>query len=416
MPGPKGKTRHMGKSSFRNVLLGSTLLLSACAFADEALWPSLTGEDPASRGGRAARGAEPQPAPATQVRMIQGQATQAQASPGSRPTALPAATAQPPLGTSVFQPTGVTPGSSTGTEVGNKINAMREDLRQSQGAISSHNGALQQIRAKIIQDSQRYHGTIAAVNARLQVGTTPGNPILIQQFNSAQTDLEKLHEDIDEMNKLANVIAGTSTKTTFLSESARSVRGISGAVDEDHRQLSTLEDETDRTVVLIDRLLKEVSTDVRRQTNYIAGEKANLNTVGAAIKSGEIYGASLGQIATVSRDRANPAVAGEARDPGGRRPLVVIRFDRTDVPYQQALYSAVSRVLERRPDAVFDLIAVAPATGGAAREAVNTNKSRRHAESVMRSLVDMGLPPGRVAITTRTLASAKVNEVHLYLR
>ena len=391
----------MGKTSYRTVLLGATLLVSACAFTEEALWPSLTGEDPAGR----ARG---QAAPARDTRTAQAQPSQSMA--------MPAPTAQPPLGTTVFQPTGVTPGTPTGTEVGRKINDMREELRQVQGSIVTHNSGLQQIRAKIIQDSQRYHGTIAAVNARLQIGTTPGNPILVQQFNSAQTDIEKLHEDVGEMNRLATDVAGTSTKAAFLSESSRATRGVAGAVDEDHRQLSVLEDEVDRTVVLIDRLIKEVSTDVRRQTTYIAGEKANLNTVGAAIKTGEIYGASLGQIAKDAQDRAHPVAAGEARDPGGRRPLVVIRFDRTDVPYQQALYSAVSRVLERRPDAVFDLIAVAPAVGGAAREAVNTNRSRRHAENVLRSLVEMGLPPSRVAISTRTLAEAKVNEVHLYLR
>jgi TolA-binding protein len=390
----------MGKSNLRTVLLGATFLVSACAFTEEALWPSLTGEDPAGRGRT----------PATQARAAQP----APAAPA--PMSMPAPTAQPPLGTGVFQPTGVTPGTPTGTEVGRKVNDMREELRQIQGSISTHNAGLQQIRAKIIQDSQRYHGTIAAVNARLQIGTTPGNPILVQQFNSAQTDLEKLHEDVGEMNKLATDVAGTSTKAAFLSESSRATRGLSGAVDEDHRQLSVLEDEVDRTVVLIDRLIKEVSTDVRRQTNYIAGEKANLNTVGAAIKTGEIYGASLGQIAKDAQERAHPVAAGAAHDPGGRRPLVVIRFDRTDVPYQQALYSAVSRVLERRPDAVFDLVAVAPAVGGAAREAVNTNRSRRHAEGVLRSLVEMGLPPSRVAISTRTLAEARVNEVHLYLR
>ena len=392
----------MATISYRTVILGATFLVSACAFTEEALWPFLTGEDPAGR----ARGQQ-----AAQARDSRA----AQAQP-SQPASLPAPSVQPPLGTGVFQPTGVTPGAPTGTEVGRKVNDMREELRQVQGSISTHNTGLQQIRTKIIQDSQRYHGTIAAVHARLQIGATPGNPILVQQFNSAQTDIEKLHEDVGEMNKLATDVAGTSTKAAFLSESSRATRGVAGAVDEDHRQLSVLEDEIDRTVVLIDRLIKEVSTDVRRQTNYIAGEKANLNTVGASIKTGEAFGASLGQIAKDSQDRANPVAAGEARDPGGRRPLVVIRFDRTDVPYQQALYSAVSRVLERRPDAVFDLIAVAPAVGGAAREAVNTNRSRRHAENVLRSLVEMGLPPSRVAISTRTLADAKVNEVHLYLR
>ncbi len=93
-----------------------------------------------------------------------------------------------------------------------------------------------------------------------------------------------------------------------------------------------------------------------------------------------------------------------------------IRFDRANVPYQQALYSAIGRVLERRPNAVFDLVAVAPSAGGPARVALNTNKSRRFADGVLRSLMDMGLPPSRVAVSGKTSPAARTNEVHLYLR
>ena len=78
--------------------------------------------------------------------------------------------------------------------------------------------------------------------------------------------------------------------------------------------------------------------------------------------------------------------AGAPLSTAGRRPLLVVRFDRNDVPYKQALYNAVSRVLEKRPEAVFDLVAVAPSEGGQARVALNSNKSRRHAEGVLRSL------------------------------
>ncbi len=95
---------------------------------------------------------------------------------------------------------------------------------------------------------------------------------------------------------------------------------------------------------------------------------------------------------------------------------MVIRFDRSKVPYQQALYNAVSRVLERRPAAVFDLVAVAPASGGKARVALNSNKARRHAEEVLRALIEMGLPVARVAVSAKTMAAAKTNEVHVYLR
>ncbi len=390
---------------FRAAVIGAALLLPACAFTEEALWPSLTGEDPA--GGNAQQNQ-------------QGQ--QQAAAPVQAGTVAPSAGAlgqQPPLGNTDFTPPGVTPGQATGTFVGKKAVELREELVRLQKSIGEHNTTLQQLRGKIVQDSQRYHNTVGAINARLQVGTTPGNPILVQQFNSAQGDLDRLSADIAEMNGLATQVSADSTMSAFLSESARAAFGISGAVDEDHRQLTILEDEVNRTVVLIDRLLKEVADDVRRQTNYVATERSNLNLLSAGIKSGEIYGASLVNRAMTSVAESGngmPHSAGKTADITGRRPLVVIRFDKPNVAYQQAVYNAVSRVLERRPDAAFDLVAVAPTTGGPARVAVNSNKSRRYAESVLRSLVEMGLPPGRIAIAGTTSSAATTNEVHIYLR
>ena len=94
---------------------------------------------------------------------------------------------------------------------------------------------------------------------------------------------------------------------------------------------------------------------------------------------------------------------------------MVIRFDRENVAYERALYNTVSRVLERRPNATFELVAVAPASGGEARQALNSDQVRRSAENVLRSLQGMGLPIQRIEISARTSAQATVNEVHLYL-
>jgi hypothetical protein len=47
---------------------------------------------------------------------------------------------------------------------------------------------------------------------------------------------------------------------------------------------------------------------------------------------------------------------------------------------------------------------------------LNSNKARRYAEGVLRSLIEMGLPPARVAVSAKTAAQARSNEVHLYLR
>lgn len=386
----------MHSKSFRAVVLGAALILPACSFTEEALWPSLTGEDPASAKTEQVAQTKPAPAPAAP-----------QASKASPPT----------LGTTNFEPSGVTPGQETGTFVGKKVNDMRAELGKLQSSVRAHNEQLQTLRAQIANNSQRYHGTVAAINARLQVGTTPGNPILVQQFSEAQNDLERLSSDIGGMNGLANAVANNSTMSAYLAESARAAFTVSGAVDEDHKQLAVLEDEVNQTVVLVDRLLKEVSDDVRRQTNYVATERSNLNLLSTGIKTGEIYGASLVNQAMVSA--AGPSLgagAPRAADTTGRRPLVVIRFDRDKVAYQQALYNAVGRVLENRPDAVFDLVAVAPGGGGPARVALNATKARRHAEKVLRSLIEMGLPPSRVAVSAKTSNGAKSNEVHLYLR
>ena len=98
----------------------------------------------------------------------------------------------------------------------------------------------------------------------------------------------------------------------------------------------------------------------------------------------------------------------------GNRPLVVIRFDRKDVAYEQALYNAVSRALERRPSTTFSLVAIVPNMGGTAKLALNRNKARRNAESVLRSPQRMGLSPQRVSLSERT-GRATSTEVHLYL-
>ena len=382
--------------------VGIALLLPACSFSDSSLWPSLTGDDPAGESAAADKTAAP---------------SQAQSvASASQPAATAQAATQPPLGTGNFVPPGVTPGASTGTFVGKKVVELRNELGRLQANISGQNSQLQKLRGQLIANSQRYHGTIAAVNARLQVGTTPGNPILVQQFKSAQGDLDRLGQDVDQMNTLSGGIGSSSTMSSFLAESAQAAFSVSGAVDEDHRQLAILEDEVNRTDVLIDRLLTEVSGDVRRQTNYVMTERANLNLMSAGIKSGEIYGGSLLNVAMASAGSGVGINAGAPLSTAGRRPLVVVRFDRKDVPYQQALYNAVSRVLEQRPNAVFDLVAVAPAAGGQARVALNTNKSRRHAEAVLRSLIEMGLPPARVAVSAQTQTGARTNEVHLYLR
>jgi hypothetical protein len=135
-----------------------------------------------------------------------------------------------------------------------------------------------------------------------------------------------------------------------------------------------------------------------------------------AIKNGELYGTSLANRAYSSAAPLGSAAPSGSISAVGRRPLVVIRFDRPDVPYEQALYTAISQALDRRPASVFDVIAVAPSKGTAADVQLAQSRSRQYAQSVLRTLTEMGLPADRVSMSATTSGDVGTNEVHVYVR
>jgi hypothetical protein len=308
-------------------------------------------------------------------------------------------------------------GAPTGTMVGQRVMQLRSELEALNTRIGQHNTHLQELRAVTAGNAQRYHGTVASVTARLQLGTTPGNPIVINQWNAAQADLDRLSSDISSLNGLSNAVAEDAGMGEFMLETARATYGLAGAIDEDHRQLGILEDETNRSLVLIQRLLGELSLDISRQTAYVGNERARLTTLANGIKKGVMYGETLASSASLP-----PLGSPAAMSPGGGgmamagRPLVVIRFDRADVDFEQPLYSALTRALESRPDARFDVVSVVPAGGSASDMRRSQTQSRRNAEAVMASIADMGLPASRLSISSTTSSDISSNEVRVYMR
>ena len=402
-----GETRFMARVLPRIIVVCSTIALSACSLSMESMdsiWPS------SWLGGNTSSSAS-----VSQTRTTVPIAP----SRGEKRNQPLIGAAPPALGKTNFIPPKVTPGRATGTFVGQKVDMLRSELKRMRQQISVQNNKLQSIRRLAAAHSVAYHSAIASINSRLQVGTTPGNPFMVNQWNIAQTGLSKIDSDISSMNSLANEVASTSSMSAYLLETTRAAYGLSGAVESDHRQLAILEDEVNRTVVLIDRLLNELSEDINRQTTYVAAERSNLTALSLAIKNGEALGSSLSNRAyampssgTTNNSSTNVASIG----PSGQKPLVIIRFDRPNVKYQQALYSAINRVLQRRPQAGFDLIAVASGKGSAGQVTVAGNKSKRNAEMVLRSLADMGLPLQRIRLSAITSKDATTNEVHLFVR
>ncbi|MTI11345.1 hypothetical protein [Curvivirga aplysinae] len=238
---------------------------------------------------------------------------------------------------------------------------------------------------------------------------------MVDQWNQAQIELEQVAETIPQMTKLSNDAADSAAFGQYLLSAVQATYGLSGAVESDHVRLEVLEDDVLQTMVSIDRLMTDLSQDMNRQNIYVNNERQNMTTLSLAIKNGELYGSSLATRAFTQTETLARAEAQSSVPKASDRPLVIIRFDRPNVQYQQALYNAVSQALSRKPTATFDLVAISPQRGTAAQIALNASAAKRNGEAVLRSLRDMGVPSGRVQMLAQESPSATANEVHLYV-
>jgi hypothetical protein len=314
----------------------------------------------------------------------------------------------PPLPTSL-------PGGQL-TPVGQRAQQLKQQADALQSRVEARAQELQQARANAIDLSQRYYSTTAGINARLQVGTTPGNPILRQQWVQASQELDRMAAEVGRMSAAQAGVQQDASQAAFLLEQVRAAYSVQGAVDDDHRLLRQVEDQTNRTVVTIDRIQGELSEDVRRQTAYVAQERSNLNLLQAAVTAGALTGPSLANrpVAMVGQQQGAggvpgglPAMSGGG---GGSRPLVTIRFDRPNPAYEQPLYTAISRAMERRPGATFEVVGVSPPNDPLAAQA-----ARRQAEQVARSMGALGVSADRVRVMQGTSPTVASNEVQLFV-
>lgn len=309
------------------------------------------------------------------------------------------------------------------TVPGKKVATLKSELNSLQNTINKRADDLASLRDKISDDASRYHETVAFINSKLQVGTTPGNPIMVENWYKAVEQLENLNQDVIALGQLASQVTSDSAMTSYLLDSVRATYSLSGAVDQDHRNLRRLEDETNQTSILIERLLSEINNDVTRQQQYVANERKNINTLSLAIRDGQLYGNSLSDpLATAGNMLNNLSAAPGTKASYGslplanvdnRKPLMTIRFDRRDVSYEQALYQTAKRALERNPDVIFDVVAVTPSASGVA---AGVYDARRYAENVMRSLVKMGFPANRIKLSAMGSSKAKSSEVLIFVR
>jgi hypothetical protein len=337
--------------------------------------------------------------------------------PGTLPPAGPsvasAATVTPVAAASFasnVRPIRIEPGRNTGTAVGKTVAGLRGEIIGIENKLMENARRLGVLRQGNARATERYQNSRAVIMTRLQVGTTRGNPELVNQWNVAQGSLDQLATNL---NSLGNIGADATNDTTAIRQALQQITAaydLAGGVDDDHRQLSVLEDEARQMLVSCDRLRKEVSADIPRQASFIAAERASLAQLANSIKRGDIY-SSAGTQSYASVPDVPVALASA----DASQPLVVIKFNRPNVSYQQILLSALQQALKSRPSAAFKIVAVTPTRGSAAEVARAQGASKRHAEDVLQSMTDMGVPATRLQVASSTDPQVQAAEVRVFV-
>lgn len=309
------------------------------------------------------------------------------------------------------------------TMVSRKIGSIHQELGELQSDLALLSERLLTLQ-KVNQDrAAAYYADTATISTQLQSGTTPGNPRLLQKLANAQDSLDKLAKNVNDFNDLAIEITKSGSVASFLLEGTRAAYGLTGAVEEDHVQLAQLEDSVNNTVIIIDRLQNNINDDITRASAYLTTERNNLRTMSLAVADGDLFGKALSNRPFTSSAKQTETVAmAKTADPAqppsvsNPRPLVKIRFDKTDVNYEQPVYMALNEAMEKYPTSRFELVAVHPSKGNSAQVAIESTKSRRNAEKVLRSMTQMGVPMDKLDISYSSSDTVLDNEVHIYIR
>ena len=326
----------------------------------------------------------------------------------------PSQYAQPP----VAQPQVAYDTGPTGTFVGGKINQFRADLSSIQNAVSSHNNDFLRFKDLVDEQTSVYQGLSSAIRSRLQIGTTPGNPILVGQWNDAQRALEDIQNNVNNLQIVNNRVTADAALITHLKNAINSSFFISGAIDEDHNQLKVLNDDVQRTSVLYSRLMDELEEKISREIQILNAERQYMKELSADVEVGKFGGRVSAPPTRSSQSTGTQKIEEQGSiDTIQIAPLnydnaiLVIKFDDTSFDYSTALFESISNALEQMPSASFEVVAVSP-TGGASF----AEKARQRASEVFNKVVEMGVPSERVSLASSNSTTAQAEEVHIYLK
>lgn len=315
-------------------------------------------------------------------------------------------------------------GSYTGTFVGQRVSAFRQELSQIKQAQKSGERQLEKINANISNNASLYQKTISAVETKLQAGTTPGNPNMYAMLQQAQGNVQTMFANANALENLSNKTADILTSVNYLENSIAAAFSISGAVDEDHKQLRELQNDAMTTAQKAAALNESVSAAANFQQQSAIQASQEVNALHESVKNGSNTFNAVRRPVIAPRTSAYAPVVPVARStkplaPAKRTgspanaanealPLFSVRFADNNVDYKDGLNSAVKSALSRKPNASFEVVAVS--------NSGSRDNAQQHASRIFEEIIKFGANANNVSLNARISEKASVAEVQVFVK
>lgn len=306
--------------------------------------------------------------------------------------------------------------SASETVVGAKVKNYASEFNNIKDNLIRRNQEFNSLINKSTDSSKNYHETIALIKAKLQAGTTPGNPILRAKWENAKKDLDSMNKALSGLNQLSAQVDSDAAMLSYLLDAIKSSYSISGAVDEDHKKLKILEDEANKASLTAERMLKDLNQEISRKQKYLFDEEKNHTELSSSINVGKIIETSFSQSRNPEYYKMTAASSSKSfmdyssRASVSNKPLVVIRFDKASVQYDYPLSNAVQKALAKKADVIFEIAGAGSAADGTLSE------TKRKMEEVAAKIESFGVSKNNIALLKADSNNASVPEVYVYVK
>ena len=370
-------------------------LLGGCAFAEDALWPSITGKPPASQA----------QAPKRVVLTARADGTSEASVPDNASYRAP----------------GLTPAAKDAPPGSDAQLQMTQALIAQQADLDARDARLQVLRAARQTAVDGFAQRAISINKRLRASTTPGDSALKAEWGKSRADLDVF----DELGSQYRALAAENDAAALAALLAEVRAEEATAAEDNQAGLAVLASDVEKTLAVVEGLSAALAQGSATLDAPATIAKLALAAMEVAIEGGAYVGDALAQRA---QGRAAPAPAGGGASlVGTTAPLAVISFADADAYFEAALFSIVYAALGRRPNAGFDLVGVSPSldtaaaavqdeSDGAQTYTARLDTGRVNAQRVRRALLSMGLPAERMTLAATNSPTARAEEVHIYVR